>query len=43
MDAIRRLSQSQKLINPKNSNHEPEDVVNSRMGTQLVKLNEASH
>jgi hypothetical protein len=43
MDAIRRLSQSQKLISPKNSSHEPKDVVDGPMGTQLVKLNEVSH
>jgi hypothetical protein len=41
MDATKCFGQKQKPTNPKNLNHEPRDVTNPHMGTQLVKLNEA--
>ncbi len=42
MNATKKLSQIQKLTNPKNLNHGPKDAIDSHMGTQLVELNETT-
>jgi hypothetical protein len=38
----RRLGQSQKSTSNKNPHLEPKDGANNHMGTQLMKLNEAT-
>jgi len=43
MDATKKLGQNQKSTNPKNSSHRLKDEISSRLGTQLVELNEAIH
>jgi len=43
MDATKKLGQNQKSTNPKNSIHRLKDEISSRLGTQLVELNEAIH
>ncbi len=43
MDAIKKLGQNQKSINPKNSSHRLKNEVPIHMETQQVELNESIH